>query len=68
MHYFDEPGFIKEMPKVWHTHFGYLLDDPFTTVIVGEFGGPYNKPADISWQRALVDYFVLHGHVSSFYW
>ncbi|KAL1530709.1 hypothetical protein AB1Y20_001608 [Prymnesium parvum] len=68
MHYFDDPQFAQAMPQVWHAHFGFLLDDPSTTVILGEFGGPYNKPADIEWQRSLVEYLVRHGHVSSFYW
>ena len=68
MHYFDGPNFAREMPRVWHTHFGFLLDDPRATVVIGEFGGPFNKAADIEWQHALVDYLIRHGHVSSFYW
>ena len=68
MHYFEDPGFAKAIPQVWHTHFGFLLDDPSVTVILGEFGGPFNKAADIDWQRSLVDYLIRHGHVSSFYW
>ncbi|KAL3914078.1 MAG: hypothetical protein SGPRY_007751 [Prymnesium sp.] len=68
MHYFNEPRLAETMPRVWHTHFGFLLEDPTFTLVLGEFGGPANKPADIEWQRTLVDYLTRHGHVSSFYW
>ena len=66
MHYFEGSNFSR-MPAVWHNHFGFLFDDPEATVVVGEYGGPMVR-SDYDWQHALVDYFVRHGHVSTFYW
>ena len=68
MHYFQGADFASRLPHVWHEHFGFLLGHADVTVVVGEWGGPLSSEADARWQRALVDYLVRNGHVSSFYW
>ncbi len=69
MSYFHALDFPANMPAIWETHFGYLVDAGYT-VIPGEFGGYYGhaNPLDKIWQDALVDYFIEKGIRNFFYW
>lgn len=68
--YFNDGNFPNNMPEIWDTHFGYLVDEGYT-VIFGEFGGKYGHGGDakdVIWQDALVDYMLDKGIQDFFYW
>jgi hypothetical protein len=68
--YFDEPEFPRNMPAIWDTHFGYLVDED-RAMAIGEFGGKYGHggdPKDVTWQDAIIDYFVEKRICDFFYW
>ncbi|MEQ9618200.1 MAG: cellulase family glycosylhydrolase [Deltaproteobacteria bacterium] len=68
--YFGEPDFPDNMPGIWETHFGYLVDRGYS-VIIGEFGGRYGHggdPRDRVLQDALVEYMDGKGMTDFFYW
>jgi endoglucanase len=68
--YFEGEDFPGNMPEIWDTHFGYLADQQ-KVVAVGEFGGKYGHggdPEDVTWQNAIVDYFISKGICDFFYW
>ncbi len=68
--YFDEPEFPQNMPAIWDTHFGYLIAED-GAVAIGEFGGKYGHggdPKDVTWQDAIIDYFVEKWICNFFYW
>lgn len=69
MSYFDDPDFPANMPDIWTTHFGYLVNQGYT-VIVGEFGGKYGQgdPRDRTLQNRLVNYMSKRGIRNFFYW
>jgi hypothetical protein len=66
MSYFSDPTFPSNMPAIWDTLFGHLVNQGYT-VVVGEFGGQYTG-ADKTWQDAFVTYLVGKNMKSSFYW
>ena len=58
------------MPAIWDTHFGYLIAED-GAVSIGEFGGKYGHggdPKDVTWQDAIIDYFVEKQICDFFYW
>jgi len=63
--YFDDGRFPQNMPGIWDTHFGYLMEDH--PLAVGEFGGRY-QGKDQVWQDAFVAYIKREGIKSWFYW
>jgi len=70
--YFSDPSYPANMPGIWNTHFGHLVDQGFT-LIVGEYGGHYTTSPDESqndrlWQDSFVDYLIDRGTTSNFYW
>ncbi len=64
-HYFGEPDFPSNMPRIWETHFGRLKD--LFPLGIGEFGGRY-EGQDQVWQDAFVDYLMAKGIRIFFYW
>lgn len=64
--YFNDPTFPNNMPKIWDTHFGYLVGMGYT-VIVGEFGGRYTGK-DKQWADKFVDYMLSRGMGDFYYW
>lgn len=64
--YFDHPDFPANMPEVWDTHFGHLVDRGYTLAL-GEFGGRYIG-SDRVWQDAFVDYLLAKPIPNFFYW
>lgn len=68
--YFNDSNFPANMPDIWETHFGYLVDRGYS-VIIGEFGGRYGNggdPSDRAWQDALINYMDSKGMTDFFYW
>ncbi|MCZ6555660.1 MAG: cellulase family glycosylhydrolase [Candidatus Dadabacteria bacterium] len=68
--YFNDSNFPNNMPDIWETHFGYLVDRGYA-VIIGEFGGRYGNggdPRDRTWQDALISYMDSKGMSDFFYW
>lgn len=68
--YFSDSNFPNNMPDIWETHFGYLVDRGYS-VIIGEFGGRYGNggdPNDRAWQDALINYMDGKGMTDFFYW
>lgn len=68
--YFSDSNFPNNMPEIWETHFGYLVDRGYS-VIIGEFGGRYGNggdPRDRAWQDALINYMDSKGMTDFFYW
>ena len=68
--YFNDSNFPNNMPAIWETHFGYLVDQGYA-VIIGEFGGRYGNggdPRDRAWQDAIIDYMDSKGMTDFFYW
>jgi len=68
--YFNDSSFPDNMPDIWDTHFGYLVDRGYS-VIIGEFGGRYGNggdPRDRVWQDALINYMDAKGMTDFFYW
>jgi len=68
--YFNDPSFPANMPAIWDQHFGFLADQG-RTLAPGEFGGRYGHggdPADVTWQDALIDYFIDKDICDVFYW
>lgn len=69
--YFQSTTFPLNMPDIWNTHFGFLLDKGYT-IIPGEWGGKYGtnngNPKDIVLQDGLVSYFKSKHICNSFYW
>ena len=68
--YFDESDFPGNMPAIWESHFGYLVNQGYV-IAPGEFGGRYGHggdPKDKIWQDALIDYFLQKGIKNFFYW
>jgi len=68
--YFNDSSFPNNMPDIWETHFGYLVDRGYA-VIIGEFGGRYGNggdPKDRTWQDALINYMDSKGMTDFFYW
>lgn len=68
--YFMDSSFPQNMPAIWQSHFGYLVDKGYT-VIPGEWGGKYGNggdPKDVSFQDSITDYFVQKNICNSFYW
>lgn len=68
--YFNDSGFPGNMPEIWETHFGYLVDQGYA-VIIGEFGGRYGNggdPRDRTWQDALINWMDGKGMTNFFYW
>lgn len=66
MSYFGDAAFPSNMPAIWDTLFGHLVNQGYT-VVVGEFGGQYTG-ADKTWQDAFVTYLIGKNMKSSFYW
>jgi aryl-phospho-beta-D-glucosidase BglC (GH1 family) len=66
MGYFSASTFPANMPAIWDTFFGHLVEQGYT-VVVGEFGGEYTG-SDKTWQDAFVTYLLDKGMKSSFYW
>ncbi len=68
--YFEEDDFPLNMPQIWDTHFGSLVDLGYT-VIPGEFGGHYDEAlvhGSTSWMDAWIQYLIDKGISSFFYW
>lgn len=68
--YFSDPSYPNNLPAIWETHFGYLVNKGFA-IVPGEWGGKYGNggdPRDYTWQNALVNYFKSKGICSSYYW
>ena len=68
--YFNDPTFPGNMPDIWETHFGYLVDEGYA-VIIGEFGGRYGNggdPRDRAWQDSIISYMEEKGMTNFFYW
>ncbi len=68
--YFNDATFPDNMPDIWETHFGYLVDRGYS-VIIGEFGGRYGNGGDSrdrAWQDAIVNYMDGKGMTDFFYW
>ena len=68
--YFNDFNFPNNMPDIWETHFGTLVDRGYA-VIIGEFGGRYGNggdPRDRAWQDALINYMDGKGMTNFFYW
>lgn len=67
--YFDEEVFPQNMPEIWETHFGFLVETGYA-VIPGEFGGQYGEgdEQDDEWQDTLIDYFIDKEMCNFFYW
>jgi endoglucanase len=66
MDYFNDSNFPNNMPGIWDTLFGHLINKGFT-VIVGEYGGQYTG-SDKTWQDAFINYLINRNIRSSFYW
>jgi endoglucanase len=64
--YFAAPNFPKNMPSIWHTQWGHLVDEGVAPVLIGEWGGR-NGGQDHVWQVAMGDYLRTH-EIGSFYW
>jgi len=68
--YFNDAQFPDNLPAVWETHFGYLVDRGYA-VIIGEFGGRYGNggdPRDRTWQDTLINWMDSKGMTNFFYW
>lgn len=68
--YFGDSNFPANMPAIWDQHFGFLADQG-RVLAPGEFGGKYGhggEPEDVSWQNALVDYFIDKQVCNFFFW
>lgn len=63
MPYFDAKNFPKNMPDIWHRHFGHLAASG-GTVVVGEWGG-FFRGQDRLWQEEFAR-FLRETHLSSF--
>ena len=68
--YFNDSNFPNNMPDIWDTHFGYLVERGYA-VIIGDFGGRYGNggdPRDRTWQDTLINYMDDKGMTDFFYW
>jgi endoglucanase len=55
--WFKDPHFPDNLPAVWDTHWGFIVERGMAPVVLGEFGGrSVGNDAEGQWQRALVDY------------
>lgn len=70
---FSEPGFPKNLEKVWEHDFAYLLREhkkAGAPIVIGEWGGRNEHGTkDRVWQEAIAAYFVRKGlGCAQFYW
>ncbi|WP_378145965.1 glycoside hydrolase family 5 protein [Cnuibacter sp. UC19_7] len=65
--WFSDPDYPANLPGVWNSSWGYLVEDGIAPVFVGEFGTGYTTASDQQWLSAFVQY--LAGTGTSFgYW
>ncbi len=69
--YFGVKEFPNNMPAIWDTHFGFLVNEGFT-LVPGEWGGRYatggGHVEDKAFQDKLTQYFTSKGICNSFFW
>lgn len=55
--WFQDPGFPRNLPRVWDDHWGYIAQQGIAPVVLGEFGGAsVGSDAEGQWQQSLVRY------------
>ncbi len=60
--WFSDPTYPANLPAFWDKHWGYLLEQGTTPVLVGEFGGiDVNSGKEGQWMHALMDYIRTRG-------
>ena len=64
---FTDPAFPKNMPAIWHDHWGYVAGKTGNAVVLGEFGGPVTG-ATVEWYAELVDYLTKQNLQDTFFW
>ncbi len=69
--YFGASSFPGNMPEIWKNQFGFLKNNGTATIVPGEWGGKYGNGGDskdVTFQNALVSYFIANKICSSYYW
>uniref|UniRef100_K3X5L2 Glycoside hydrolase family 5 domain-containing protein n=1 Tax=Globisporangium ultimum (strain ATCC 200006 / CBS 805.95 / DAOM BR144) TaxID=431595 RepID=K3X5L2_GLOUD len=69
MSYFHDTSFPSNMPAIWDKHFGFIRGNKKYggAMVIGEWGGAFEKSDDQTWQRAFAKYLKDNG-LSWFYW
>ena len=64
--YFQADDFPDNMPHIWHTQWGHIIEHEIAPLLIGEWGGR-NGGSDHEWQLKFADYLREH-EIGSFYW
>ncbi|KAF1315061.1 Cellulase glycosyl hydrolase, partial [Globisporangium splendens] len=69
MSYFHDASFPSNMPAIWDKHFGFIRGNEKYNgaMVIGEWGGAFEKSDDQTWQRAFAKY-LKDNELSWFYW
>ncbi|KAF1315067.1 Cellulase glycosyl hydrolase, partial [Globisporangium splendens] len=69
MSYFHDASFPSNMPAIWDKHFGFIRGNEKYNgaMVIGEWGGAFEKSDDQTWQREFAKY-LKDNELSWFYW
>jgi endoglucanase len=65
--WFDAADFPDNLPGIWDTFWGYLVDEEIAPLIVGEFGTTLEATEDRQWLAELMAYMDARG-ISWTFW
>jgi endoglucanase len=67
--WFDDAAFPNNLPAIWNSMWGYLVQQNIAPVLIGEFGSTLADPKDTTWMNALMRYMGTGTSGMSFtYW
>lgn len=65
--WFEAPDYPNNLPAVWDSFWGYLLDENIAPILIGEFGTKYLTQKDQEWLQTLQGYIQQKG-ISWTFW
>eukprot|EP01084_Bolivina_argentea_P061532 112467_1 len=66
--YFNDDNFPQNMPNIWTTHWGYLMNvNGMNAIVTGEWGGRMIGNDEI-WMNSYVDYLISIDATDTFFW
>jgi endoglucanase len=65
--WFKHPDYPSNLPALWDSYWGYILNNNTAPILIGEFGAKYLTPKDQQWLHTLQTYIQQKG-ISWTFW